>query len=139
MTAKTNKSEEEWKKELEPQQFYILRMKGTEPAFSGEYVDNKKKGHYKCAACGNTLFESDKKYDSRSGWPSFWAPASKQSVETKQDRSLFMTRTEVACSQCGGHLGHVFNDGPEPTGQRYCINSAALKFEDEKQKNEEKP
>jgi len=127
---KIDKSEKEWKKNLTTEKYYVLREKGTEPAFTGKYLDNKKKGVYKCAGCGNDLFLSDTKYDSRSGWPSFWAPTSEDSIELKTDKSLGMQRTEVLCSRCGGHLGHVFEDGPEPTGLRFCINSIALDFKE---------
>ena len=118
----------EWKKKLTPEEFHVLREKGTERAFTGKYWDSKKKGMYVCAGCGNRLFSSETKYNSGTGWPSFWAPEKKGSVETKRDFSLLVPRTEVLCSRCGGHLGHVFGDGPKPTGNRYCINSAALHF-----------
>lgn len=123
-------SEEEWKKLLTPEQYRVLRQKGTEKPWSGKYVETKKKGTYKCAACGNVLFTSDTKFESDCGWPSFTAPATKENVEFKLDMTLFMERTEVVCGKCGGHLGHVFDDGPPPTGKRYCINSAALVFEE---------
>ena len=129
MVDKIRRSEEEWKKELSPEQYRILRQKGTEPAFTGELYDNKETGVYRCAACGEELFSSDKKNDSGSGWPSFYLPISDDKIEEKSDGSLFMSRTEIICAKCGGHLGHVFDDGPEPTGLRYCVNSASLKFE----------
>ncbi|MCP8305210.1 MAG: peptide-methionine (R)-S-oxide reductase MsrB [archaeon] len=128
MRQRIPRSEEEWRKILAPEEFHVLREKGTEPPFTGKYLYNKKKGVYRCAGCGNEVFLSDSKYDSGTGWPSFWAPASKESIEPKPDNSLGMRRTEVLCSKCGGHLGHVFNDGPEPTGLRYCMNSIALDF-----------
>lgn len=130
MADKVEKSEEEWRKELTPEQYKILRQKATERPFTGKLLDNKRKGVYRCAACGNILFPSGTKFDSDCGWPSFYAPASQESLEFKLDMSLFMRRTEVACSRCGGHLGHVFDDGPPPTGKRYCINSGALVFEE---------
>jgi peptide-methionine (R)-S-oxide reductase len=128
MKPKVKKNEEEWKEILTPMEYKILREKGTERAFTGKYFDHKKKGVYVCAGCRNRLFLGDSKYDSGTGWPSFWEPASKESVETKPDDKLLVERTEVLCSRCGGHLGHVFEDGPKPTGKRYCINSAALHF-----------
>jgi peptide-methionine (R)-S-oxide reductase len=123
------KSEADWKKELTPEQYRIMREKGTERAFTGAYVDNHDKGMYRCAACHEPLFDSDTKYDSGSGWPSFFKPLAPDAVETEEDRSHGMRRIEVTCRKCGAHLGHVFEDGPKPTGLRYCINSASLDFE----------
>jgi peptide-methionine (R)-S-oxide reductase len=123
-------SEKEWKKLLTSEQYRVLREKGTEKPWSGKYVETRKQGTYKCAACGKVLFTSDKKFESDCGWPSFTAPAAEDNVEFKLDMTLFMKRTEVVCGKCGGHLGHVFDDGPPPTGKRYCINSAALVFEE---------
>jgi len=123
------KTDAEWKDILTPDQYRVLREKGTERPFSGEYANSHETGTYVCAACGNELFSSKTKYDSGTGWPSFWEPVGSESVETEEDRSLWMTRTEVRCRRCGGHLGHVFDDGPRPTGQRYCMNSVALKLE----------
>lgn len=122
------KSEKEWQQILNDEEFRILRKTGTEPPFSGEYVDHKEDGTYECAACGNPLFSSVTKFKSGSGWPSYYEPVKEGAVETRQDNSLFMKRTEVRCARCGSHLGHVFEDGPEPTGLRYCINSIALDF-----------
>ena len=122
------KSDKEWKEKLSPDQYYILREKGTEPPFSGKLYHNKEKGIYHCAACGSALFKSDTKYDSGSGWPSFFEPVSKDAVNEHQDSSLGMIRTEITCNNCGGHLGHVFPDGPKPTGLRYCVNSISLDF-----------
>jgi peptide-methionine (R)-S-oxide reductase len=127
--AKITKTEEEWKKELTSEQFHILREKGTERAFTGKYWNNHEAGTYRCAACGQPLFSSDTKYDSGTGWPSFWQSLSPSSVELHEDTSYGMSRIEVVCSRCGGHLGHVFPDGPEPTGKRFCMNSASLTFE----------
>jgi len=131
---KVNKTDEEWRQTLTPEQYRVLRRKGTERPFSGEYDKAKEKGTYVCAACGNPLFASDAKFDSGTGWPSFWEPLAGDSVATEEDRSLWMTRTEVLCSRCGGHLGHVFPDGPKPTGLRYCMNSVALKLRPEEKK-----
>lgn len=124
------KSEAEWKQELSAEEYRILREKGTERAFTGKYWDHKDDGVYTCAACGTELFDSKTKYESGSGWPSYYAPVNKENVEEKLDKSLGMIRTEVLCGKCGGHLGHVFNDGPQPTGMRYCINSASLDFKE---------
>ena len=125
---KVAKSEEEWRDQLTPEQYEILRRAGTEPPFSGALVHNKESGAYLCAGCGAELFSSQTKFDSGTGWPSFTEPAVIEAVELRPDNSHFMRRTEVLCRTCGGHLGHVFDDGPEPTGQRYCINSASLSF-----------
>jgi peptide-methionine (R)-S-oxide reductase len=126
MADQVTKTDEEWRQELSPEQYEILRRKGTERPFTGKYVNVKDKGTYRCAACGAELFSSDTKFDSGTGWPSFYEPANRENVELHEDRSHGMVRTEVTCKRCGGHLGHVFDDGPRPTGQRYCINSCSL-------------
>ena len=126
---KIDKSEEEWRKQLTPEQYRVMREKGTERPFTGEYEKTKEKGMYVCAGCGNPLFSSDTKYESGSGWPSFYQPLTEESVRTEEDGSMFMKRTEVLCSRCDAHLGHVFDDGPQPTGERYCMNSVSLKLE----------
>ncbi len=123
-----NKTDEEWKKQLDPQQYRVLRKKATEPAFTGKYLHNKDKGVYVCAACGSELFSSDTKYDSGSGWPSFWTALAKDNIVEVPDRTLGMERVEILCKNCGSHLGHVFDDGPQPTGMRYCVNSLSLDF-----------
>jgi peptide-methionine (R)-S-oxide reductase len=128
MTDKVIKTEAEWRAELSPAQYHVMREKGTEPAFSGQFWDEHAPGTYVCAACGTPLFDSDTKFDSGTGWPSFFKPLDGKSVATETDRSLFMTRTEALCAKCDAHLGHVFDDGPKPTGLRYCMNSASLKL-----------
>ena len=132
MSDKIEKTDAEWKEQLTPMQYHVLREKGTERAGTGEYVDNHEQGVYRCAGCGKELFSSETKFESGSGWPSFYKPLAEDAVATETDRKFMMTRTEVLCATCGGHLGHVFPDGPEPTGLRYCMNSAALKLEKEK-------
>jgi peptide-methionine (R)-S-oxide reductase len=130
-TDRVERSDKEWKDLLSPQQYDVVRKKGTERAFTGQYHNNKAKGTYYCVACGNPLFDSKTKFDSGTGWPSFGAPIQEGRVETESDTSLWMVRTEVKCARCGAHLGHVFDDGPQPTGQRYCMNSISLNFEPE--------
>lgn len=125
-------TESEWREKLTPEQYQVLRQGGTERPFTGEYWDSKAKGVYRCAGCGEKLFSSDTKYESHSGWPSFFQPLADEAIEADEDRSYGMVRTEIKCANCGGHLGHVFDDGPNPTGLRYCVNSASLDLEEEK-------
>ena len=136
MDTKLEKLEEDWKKKLTKEQYHVLRQKGTERPFTGKLLNNHEKGVYVCAACGAELFSSDTKFESGTGWPSFYSAANKENVGEKADNGWLMHRTEVLCSKCGGHLGHVFEDGPQPTGLRYCINSLSLDFKKEEKKQE---
>ena len=132
MSEKVMKTETEWKQQLTPEQYQVARQKGTETAFTGRYCNTKAKGVYRCVCCGSDLFGSDTKFDSGTGWPSFWAPIAKENIRTEMDNSLSMRRVEAMCSRCDAHLGHLFEDGPKPTGLRYCINSASLKLRETK-------
>ena len=131
MAEKVQKTDDEWREQLTDEQYHVTRQAGTERAFTGQYCNTKEKGVYLCVCCGNELFQSDTKYDSGSGWPSFWEPIQKDRVDEKADNSHGMVRTEVTCARCDAHLGHVFEDGPDPTGLRYCMNSASMDFREE--------